>query len=238
MWKRISQIWGVPLSGLKPIVSNAPTQAVGEYRPFTHTIHFDPNWKSERATNHEERHSMQGLISPQLLRNRFDAVGRKIKTRKSRMIENKQIKSWELSNPAGGVHITADNATRGKKSAYAFALIGGSVGAVYGGLAGFILGLQAGHIPLLPNYLRSRAFHTIIKNHGEDAAILFYVNPPRNQKGQVSTNFIGWEKKMVQEGYLHQTGGLTRRGLGFLKTQMTAAEIFNRLRQINKNRTK
>jgi hypothetical protein len=172
---------------------------------------------------HEERHAIQGIIGPRSTILRVDEKRLEkasLIRKRIRKISESEAVALEQSNPILKSYDTGKNAHRVRMAIKGQTIARGPLG-----LAN-----------RLPELIQSSIFHSIAKKHGEDGAILFWASPPRNKKGQISTNFWGWEKRMITLGYLRPSGGLTRAGIGFLRTQMTTHEIIIRLERAKKRR--
>lgn len=214
LWKRISQITGVPVGEMKPT----------RYRGNISNPHYDSvfhaidnkrfSWEGLYA-HHEERHAVQGVAgqeSQALKHAKLVFEGRlpnKQFTTKERTELRHADRYDELTNPILTIIWTAANASH---TPYKF----------------------------LPNIFRAIQFRQIIRRHGEDGALLAYAFPPRNGKDTVTPVFGKWEKQMIENGYLFPEGGMTRKGLRLFRERVNATEIrrrieqWQRIRKINK----
>lgn len=83
--------------------------------------------------------------------------------------------------------------------------------------------------------LLRKGISNIVQQHGSDGILLYIVYPPR-VIGTLETYI--WRKKMVKYGILNPDGGLTPKGIEFIKKILPKEEILRRLTIINNNRKK
>jgi len=76
---------------------------------------------------------------------------------------------------------------------------------------------------------------TLYDTHGQDALLLYMVFPPR-VIGTLET--VIWNKKMIQYGLLEPNGGLTPKGIEFVRKVLPREEILRRLQEMKANREK
>jgi hypothetical protein len=82
------------------------------------------------------------------------------------------------------------------------------------------------------SFLRKRRVNTFFKKHGIDGMLLVYVFPPI----QGDALFLGrYEKKLIQDGFLQEAGGLTKKGIEAIKSRVSKEEL---LRKINPKKVK
>lgn len=215
----------------------------GTYDPQTHTMTVDKHTLGKNSViSHEERHALQRLLQmPSSLEWQYRV--RKENWGKNRALarltlstlfgkEHAQRKFMEVSNPAFGAATGSTiNAGGSIKRDLSFAAAVGLLAFDHPLLATF---------PLL--YLREFIGHTQFRNlihrHGEDGAILVYADPPTTAKGKITLRIAAWEKKMIQLGILEPNGGLTRKGLQYLRRKVQTQLIRERLAEMEKQRMK
>jgi hypothetical protein len=73
----------------------------------------------------------------------------------------------------------------------------------------------------------------VYRTHGADGLLLLYACPPRSLD---ALQIPAWEKEMVDYGYLHPRGGLTRKGKQFFRGLVHSSAIWQALEHAKSNR--
>lgn len=215
LWKRLSQITGVPIETMLPKRTNRIAFGDGEYDRIIHQIAIRrrSNSKTER---HEMRHAIQGLIEPKSNYDRLASRNEDALKSIPERVFDREYKFSEITNPTERGQIRdAITALPPRRQLLLLAML-----------------------PLAPilfpwrNLIISRNFKKVIERHGQDAALLVWAHPPKTEKGKLEFTFQKWEKQMVNEGYLHPHGGFTPKGLALFRTRASSAEIRRRLSEM------
>lgn len=241
MFKRLSQITGVPMREFYPAKYRDLGEMNPHYNPNHHSIDMNGFGKLEFIRAHEWRHALQGVVVPHssTLKREILEDQNKIKFRNKSKEELseffKYVKFLEATNSLGALpSIHAINSMvetrvqRIKKNILALSV------------SFAITGLIPAYAPFLffpaLNYARSIQFKRMALRHGEDSILLLWTHPPTNEKGQIILNFGKWEKKMVEDGFLKPAGGFTPKGLRFFRERVNHGEIRRRMAEFKKVR--
>ncbi len=232
LFKRFSQITGVPIKKLKPKRIYGKT-INPEYSHITHSIDLPKKNTRKWEINHEKRHALQTLSY-----HYKTEKSQKIKpvTRIKKLIKRaKTREKWIEPTNADPAKSKFNEAVRN---------INSPVPLISVSAAGTIL-LSTGNpylaaaplIGFFPKYFaqlrRQTKVRKLIKNHGEDGMLLLWVSPPKKLN---ALKIPKWEKSMVKNGYLKKQGGLTRKGLQYFRRKLQTATVWNRLRKMEKAR--
>ncbi|MBU2476878.1 hypothetical protein KKG83_05395 [Candidatus Micrarchaeota archaeon] len=229
LYRRFSQITGVPVRKLIPEKKAFFRHDVGFYYPNTHEI--ETSRKKNRYTeNHEMRHALQALSNPVVAGlYKKSNVTKDIKAiAKLKKITNFHRKWAEATN------------TDPDKSAFTEAFSDmGSIKNSSVALPFFFLykPLALAYAYYLPQYISQIKRHTnvrkIYKNHGEDGVLLLWVAPPKKLD---ALEIPKWEKQMVKKGYLKEKGGMAKKGLQYFRRKLQSATIWQRLKEMEERR--
>ena len=210
LFKRASQILGVPVEKLKPPVTFRGSSRQNGYFIALHQIQTS---KRQLTREHEERHGLQSIQEPYADRIPLNRIGQnrissETQSRLLKQYDKKIILFDEPTNPG-----TPNRTVEGLR------------------LASFSPRRFATQI------LRSARFQKLLDRHGEDAVLLLWANPPKNRSGIPDALKIKqWENQMVQNGFLKPNGGFTRKGLQLFRQNSSAATVWSNLATAEKNR--
>ncbi|MBI4043972.1 MAG: hypothetical protein HY393_04170 [Candidatus Diapherotrites archaeon] len=240
LFKRVSQITGVPVQALHPV--KIRHKSFGDVNPAysntEHSYRFHPlvGWLEPIFKPHEYRHALQNLLSPprqKLLIRYFRMAYAKAGTKdfyKAYPLfppilrrAGRHRKFRELTNPLvskKGAHGMAFNALQASPNKLLLALFFPFT------------------VFFFSEYRIARHTQSIFKKHGEDGAILLWADSPIDPNGRLIKPLREWEKEMVQRGYLFPNSGFTRAGLKHVREKIDSGEIFRQLQIMKRLRTK
>jgi hypothetical protein len=242
LFKRFSEITGVPLKQLKP-KKIADRNISGIYDSRTHEYHQGIMGKKRLKTlfgrhveEHELRHGLQNLsMKENLLADR--------KVMKVQKLKLLQFLKW-LKKDSSWTRKWIE-ATNSDPQAFMAIQAFGDMGAIKAGLLGAASVNVLAHpflsfvayAYLLPQYITQTKRHSnvrkLIKKHGEDGILLLWVAPPKKQDALQITK---WEKEMVKKGYLKEDGGMTKKGLQYFRRHLQPAAIWKKLKELEYKR--
>ncbi|MFH0954796.1 MAG: hypothetical protein V1777_01720 [Candidatus Micrarchaeota archaeon] len=237
LFKRFSQITGIPISELKPIIDRSNTDP--NYNISTHSVR---SIRNESVLSHEYRHGLQILSRPQEFVPGLKSVNSKsrIGRLKKKYAFQKKAVQWlepTNANPNNNLYLEAlANYSQGFTALPRVTVAGLALSAIKYGYPIRGLALLS---TLLPSFIqtvkRQSRVRNLFEKHGEDAILLLWVSPPKKMDAlQVPI----WEKQMVQNGYLESNGGITKKGLRFWRENLQAQAIWLRLGQMRAIRQK
>lgn len=254
LFKRVSQIFGIPVKDLKPIFLGEPTRGLsdGHYHPATHTFSLSStlSYQSRRdIQSHEERHAVQNLLGLEktdllhamALRSELSDRQKIAVISKLQRIHQADLKFVEFTDPMNERNLgSVLRITRavGAKKILPATLAHLVLSVVYLKVAFLQSRAQLFFLPsfLAPSFisaaLSDRKFRSVFRNHGEDGLILLWANPPRGKTGTPAIKFGNWEKRMIENGYLLERGGFTKKGLRFLREKVRGDLIQQRLHRM------
>lgn len=202
LFKRISQIYGIPVRILLPIDYQPKGHqmrkgVIASYSESFHSVftdkfkrlqkedkHLSEEEKAERARiviAHEMSHAAQDLLSKERFLETLERLGR--------------LKSSEKAHAAMDKYGDEQKKLGQERKKFTEAVAIGSLNP--------------------PEDIEfDVAKQRLIGKHGVDALILLYANPITEP---LKKQLMDWEKKMIGEGYLRARGGLTPRGIKFIK---------------------
>ena len=73
-----------------------------------------------------------------------------------------------------------------------------------------------------PFLIKVKKVGNYFKRHGPDGLILLYANPPKELN---LYKIKDWEKQVIQQGYLKINGGLTKKGMSYLRDTWSRKQI-------------
>ncbi|MBI5224784.1 hypothetical protein HY989_02850 [Candidatus Micrarchaeota archaeon] len=223
MYKRFSEISGVPLAQLKPKIANDFRNSgnKGEYRANTHTITLRS--QTPFVLDHELQHGIQ--INENILNSRLSKIlERNIiqsKTKKE-IFQKDHDKSYKFYEPTADV-FTSGLLQKSHKQNFAERE----------------MRAHSGKVPFLTNpswiiqIIRNLNVKRLVKKHGVDGLFLLYVAPPKKLD---ALEIPKWRKEMVSKGYLKEKGGLTKRGLSFWRQNLQPESVWRFLADAQLNR--
>ncbi|MBU0636109.1 hypothetical protein KKE06_03725 [Candidatus Micrarchaeota archaeon] len=222
MYKRLSQISGVPVLSLMPERKVIPSPAsllstnIGTYYHHTHAYELKtpkeikrPQIETSITTAHEQFHALQRLVSLST-RKPIDRRIKNARTTGALPIEtNRMIRWYENTNPR------SQNTMR--------------------------------ETPLSekPTIINFRKY--VVQRHGIDGVLLLWADllplepvpvKPEKMRELVPSAFKVrlWERQMVQKETLQVRGGFTRKGLRYFREKVSAAGIWEFLADAEKRR--
>jgi hypothetical protein len=199
LYKRFSQIAGVPLFELYPVRGGEIGYNAGQYNSGAHIISAWP--KHRFIWEHELRHGLWNLASP--------------KERKS----GKGQSSLKWIEPT--------NADPRENRIYeAMRNIFSAMG---------LKGLALAPVYCPAQVLRQTFVRRLISIHGIDGLLLLWIAPPKKID---ALSIPLWRKIMVEKGYLAPKAGLTKKGLAYVRENLAASTIFQKLSEMEKYREK
>lgn len=221
-YKRLSQIYGIPLNDLLPkMAANQPLMtdlfASGYYNPSAHEIglhsvfHEVFGGRAPTSVLEEELfHSAQHLLTEA----EFTRFKRKYlqKMGKEKMAQKVSVHSLRSIRRKPFLEATAKIGESLPHAIHATLLAPAMTYALLGGHPAVAISLSASWVSLRA-YRRfvSRGYY---KRHGTDGFILLFSDPPKKWR---LSNLSAKEKEFIKKGYLSKTGGLTKKGISFIR---------------------
>src|SRR3989338_8423328 len=247
---RIAKIWGVPFKKLQPeersfqrlkipitpwifgkrIVKQGSTR--GEYKPKTHIIEVDPTDAFTRS--HEITHAGTIIISP--AKEYENWTQDTMKTRLASVsygfggypkVMQAVSKHERIADLAG-----KEKGHSGASLQKFLGLIGiPSIGVIFPPLGVLVGAKYVGReVELRTQHRSVRGFYN---RHGMDGIILLSASPP---KVFGTLELLSWEKKMIKNGLLAESAGLTASGENHLRRILPKETILARLKAAERNR--
>jgi len=224
-YKRLSQIYGIPLSDLLPKMAvNQPLMvdffAKGYYNPSAHEIGLHSAFyvllkgRAPKGVLEEELlHSAQHLLTEA----EFTRFKRKYlqKMEKEKRMEKEGMHSLRSVRHRPFIEATAKMGESLPKAAYNTLAIPLLTYAILGAHPAVAISLSASWASLRA-YRRfiSRGYY---KRHGTDGFIVLFTDPPKKWR---LSNLSAKEKEFIEKGYLSKRGGLTKMGIGFIRRRI------------------
>jgi len=87
----------------------------------------------------------------------------------------------------------------------------------------------------VPSVYRGMATRHYFKKHGADGLILLFADPPKDLE---LLHLRKREKKFLENGYLKKKGGLTRKGIQYLRQILPRGLVLERLQDLKESRAR
>lgn len=238
LFKRFSQITGVPLNDLRPAKgqSRFAPGTIGLYSPSLHTVSVKKS--DPYILRHEERHAVQWLANRQSEREGNIRIQKYLAKKpvsflaflkylkKESDFDRKWLEPTNADPEMNRLIESINNLGRVKGIGLGTSMLAISIPKIAPLLAYF-----ATHYGI--QLVRQTFVRNVIKRHGEDGLLLLWIAPPK----EMDALFVrSWEKKMVQNGYLKPEGGLTRKGLRYWRERLQPQAIWKFLHEAEQKR--
>ncbi len=241
LFKRFSQITGIPLKNVYPIeTKKVRFDAAGIYRPSTHTVGIrkkDMVYAQNFIREHEQRHGLHYLADQRY----YSMLAKFILEREPKVIfwlthPKLYFKALLELKKTFSRKRKLEEPTVTAGEGYMLIEPIRELGIVKIALAA---GLPFLAFYLFPQYIAQVRRHVfireLIQKHGEDGLLLLWVAPPKKQD---ALHVRAWEKKMVENCYLKEKGGLTKKGLKYWREHLQPQSIWQKLAEAEKERKK
>ncbi len=231
--KRFSQISGIPIREFMPKVvpKRRDSSALGYYDAENHTI-YPSNDKG--IARHELRHTINNLANPKR-RSQINTLSklercklpRKTKKRILKKTYKKIVKGIKKEHTIYDEPIVKIPGEKTKYRLLAATKIPGLLELTATMGAGYLVGskmLPIGYLvaKFINGMRRNKNVERVIKNHGEDGALLLWATFPA---GEDTLKVAKWEKEMIQKGYLLPKSGMTKKGLQLWREKVSPQSI-------------
>lgn len=233
LFKRFSEITGIPVRALTPEKKVNFIPAAAHYAPDTHTVYEESFFPgiNKRMNKHELRHGIQNLLNPDFSKRPKEIGNPKTWTELAKALKtNTELKrKWiEITNAQPKNLGILDSL-----NSMGFIKMSMMISPLY------YSPMIYSYIYLLPQYLtqikRNANTKRIIKKYGEDGILLLWAAPPKKLDALQIPN---WEKQMIQKGYLKENKGLTKKGLQYFRKHLQTQAIWKRLAKFKEERQK
>ena len=213
--KRFSQITGVPIKDFTPKnkafdLTNKKTPA-GQYEKYRHTLTTNNSAKREKTKlthAHEFRHALQLLVNARELtvNSHKGSYPTQIK-----YPPNYEIKFLEPTVTHPNEKINSEIKRNIEHDPHP----------------------RGRPISVETQQRRIQLMRDLIKKHGEDGVLLLWSAPPKS----LDVLDVGkWSRKMVKDGILQENGGLTKKGLKFMREHVHPQLIWQYLKAMEEKR--
>ena len=206
MYKRFSEISGIPLKDLRPIeVKDLFKTGVANYIHDYHLINYNENNKYNKSSisDHELTHALQSFkpdLEKKLISRRWIVMEREY----NKIKKDAETVNREFYEPTA---YWPENIFKALKNHV----------------------LYKNHF--FKSFLRMHFTRKLIQRHGEDGLLLLYVAPPKKLD---ALEIPKWRKEMVSKGYLKDKGGLTKKGLSYWRQNLQPESIWQFLANAKK----
>lgn len=241
-YKRLSQIYGIPLKDLLPKFAELPPLlydallVAGYYDSLKHEMNVHTIFKvllkgkaPKGVLEEELLHSGQMLLT-EAEYTRFERKYMK-KLSEQKEKERKRLQALKLFRQKPFVEATAKAYEKPLSAAYKAAI------------APFVLyvilrAYPAVAISLSASWAALRAYRRFVsrgyyKRHGVDGLIILFTDPPK--KWQLK-NLSAKEKEFIEKGYLKERGGLTKKGMQFIRERIPRQVLIENVRFLRSKR--
>ena len=254
LFKRFSQITGIPLSEIYPKIGEDYNILktifgfFGEYVPLTNVQRMG-KIKSQYIKEHETRHALlwHSKSNEFNIDNINFLMSEKKKKRKKKdyiehgkdWIEEGEVRaSWnEPTNADPRKNIFMESFVNMFASPKINALLLSSITMRHFNDRHSLKIFALAAFLALPKYLRHVKRQKLVRDlffrHGEDALLLLWVYSPQKLD---ALEIPKWEQEVIEKGYLLSNGGLTKKGLWFWRKQLQPASVWHRLAVAAKTR--
>lgn len=244
LFKRFSQITGVPLKEIYPRIENpthrefSKTTVIGGYDNSRHIVQYRHKRPAKHVKEHEERHALQVLSNPsitQKFRRKYKALMEKKGTILDFMRD--YIRFDNEAEKTRRVWIEPTNVEPKIKEIPSRALSNMSdefIKSIEDSKLADRLRRALENREYREQIVRHISVRRIFQRHEEDGLLLLWVAPPKKLD---ALEIEHWEKEMVQNEYLLPRGGLTKKGLRYWREHLQPQAIWQFLKEAKERRS-